>query len=94
MTTEELTPIVRDIDVLLTLGTYQGMSDEEIDIVLQFKIEQALHSEEFQQTISAMQETQRISQQAALQVAQDTRAMLELELSKTPVFELVGEDNV
>ena len=39
MTTEEtnLIPIKRDIGVLLSLDTYQGMTDEEIDSIIEFK---------------------------------------------------------
>ena len=37
MTTEN-TNSPRDIGVLLELGTYQGMSDEEIELVINFKV--------------------------------------------------------
>lgn len=35
----------RSIDALLALGTYQGMTDEEIDIVLNYKVQQAMIQE-------------------------------------------------
>lgn len=39
MTIEEtnLIPIKREIGVLLSLNTYQGMTDEEIDSIIEFK---------------------------------------------------------
>lgn len=46
MTTENenLTPIVRPIEILLSLDTYQGMTDEEIESVLKWKVEQYVSS--------------------------------------------------
>ena len=43
MTTEEtnLIPIKREVGVLLSLDTYQGMTDEEIDSIIEFKCELA-----------------------------------------------------
>jgi len=82
MTTEEIKPLVRDVNVLLTLGTYQGMSDEEIELVIDFKINKALHDEEFKQTISAMKETQQAMQSAYAQLAQGSNDMLQSLLRK------------
>lgn len=36
----------RDINELLSLGTYQGMTDEEIEIVLNYKVQQAMIQED------------------------------------------------
>lgn len=36
----------RDINVLLSLNTYQGMTDEEIDLLIDYKIQQELTSAE------------------------------------------------
>jgi hypothetical protein len=36
----------RDVSVLLTLDTYQGMSDEEIDSVIRYKVNESLMSAE------------------------------------------------
>ncbi len=36
----------RDINVLLSLSTYQGMTDEEIDLLLDYKIQQEITSAE------------------------------------------------
>lgn len=47
MTTDNIIPVVRDLDTLLSLGTYQGMTDEEIESVIDFKIKCALNDAEF-----------------------------------------------
>lgn len=56
MTTEntELQPIVREIYILLSLDTYQGMTDAEIESVIEYKISQALISNEHQNKIAAI----------------------------------------
>lgn len=56
MTTEnnELQPIVREIHILLALDTYQGMSDAEIESLIEYKISQALISNEHQNKIAAI----------------------------------------
>ena len=50
----------RDINVLLALDTYQGMTDEEIDLVLDYKIAQATSSAEI--TVKAAAEIERMEQ--------------------------------
>ena len=49
----EIIPVVRDLEVLLRLGTYQGMSDEEIDLLLDYKISNAVNDAVVQSQISA-----------------------------------------
>lgn len=48
MTTETIseTQEPRDINALLALDTYQGMTDAEIDMVLQYRIDRAVTSRE------------------------------------------------
>lgn len=42
MTTEgEIVELVRDVNVLLHLDTYQGMSDAEIQSIIDFKVDEA-----------------------------------------------------
>lgn len=42
MTTKgEIVELIRDVNVLLHLDTYQGMSDAEIQSVIDFKVEEA-----------------------------------------------------
>lgn len=48
MTTDEnIIPVKRDVDTLLALGTYQGMTDEEIESIIDFKIKCALSDAKF-----------------------------------------------
>lgn len=63
----------RDINVLLSLETYQGMTDEEIDIILNYKIKQAITSQEVlmraaieTERMNSMIETSRANAQRAL----------------------------
>ena len=53
----------RNINVLLALETYQGMSDAEIDMLLEYKIGQALASAELRVKVAA--ETERMEQSLA-----------------------------
>ena len=48
----------RDLTVLNALGTFQGMTDEEVEIVIQYRIDQALASEEFKLREALIMETQ------------------------------------
>lgn len=48
MTTEsEIIPVVRDISVLLSLDTFQGMTDEEIQSLIDYHCRCAVESEDF-----------------------------------------------
>lgn len=51
MTTEATDP--RDINVLLALDTYQGMTDAEIDLVLNYKINAAVSNQELLARVTA-----------------------------------------
>lgn len=45
---------IRDINTLLGLATYQGMSDEEIELIIDYKINNALISAEMNAKINAI----------------------------------------
>lgn len=45
---------IRDINVLLALDTYQGMTDSEIELVLNYRIDQAVTSRETLANIAAI----------------------------------------
>lgn len=48
MTTEGgIVPVVRDISVLLSLDTFQGMTDEEIQSLIDYHCRRAVESEDF-----------------------------------------------
>lgn len=58
---------IRDINTLLRLATYQGMSDEEIELIIDYKINNALISAEMNAKINAItaREQQIIADNAA-----------------------------
>ena len=60
----------RNINTLLALNTYQGMTDEEIELVLAYKVQQAMIQEqvETKNALSRQEMEQRVAvTQAALQ---------------------------
>lgn len=44
----------RDINTLLGLATYQGMTDEEIELIIDYKIARAINSAEMTARLNAM----------------------------------------
>lgn len=94
MTTDgEIIELVRDIDVLLALGTYQGMSDAEIDSVLDYKISVALASDEHAATMDALESQQRIYGELLSDIAQQSQSMLESTLGTTIPWVMIGSDS-
>lgn len=90
-TTEETTQEPRNINVLLSLDTYQGMTDAEIELILNYKIDQAVSSRELLAKIAAItnKEEQCIADnRASAQAAHD---MLQSILSSTFPIIPVGE---
>jgi len=88
--TQGIVDFPRDINVLLSLNSYQGMTDEEINMILDYKIKQAISSREALAMIAAqtvrMNETIEIQKQSCAN--QD--AMLEsLIKNNIPTFEYV-----
>ena len=73
-TNAEATQPARDIRTLLGLGTYQGMTDDEIEAVVEYKIDAALASRESMARVTALIE--RAEQRIA-----DNRASAEASLS-------------
>lgn len=89
---EGIIPIVRDINELLSLDTYQGMSDEEIDSVMQFKIQEALNSDEQHAKLDAIQQ-QTAAQAAAYQsMADDAHNVLYSVLERPIPWATVAAD--
>ena len=43
---ENVIPIVRDINILLHMESYQDMTDEEIDLLIEYKINEAISNYE------------------------------------------------
>lgn len=63
----------RNINVLLALETYQGMTDVEIELVLNYKVQQALTSQEI--LLKTAAETTRMEQCIADNQASSQRAL-------------------
>lgn len=86
MTTEETTgeiiPVKRKIDVLLSLGTYQGMTDEEIEDVIAYKIDRALKSAEIKLMYNKNTAETEARVAAYAETSQHTMEMLESVLSR------------
>lgn len=72
----------RDINVLLSLKTYQGMTDAEIDMILDYKIKRAVTSQEM--LMRAAAETERMNSMIETSRANAQRAldMIEYLISK------------
>jgi len=89
---EEIIPIVRDINTLLSLDTYQGMSDEEIESIISFKVQEALDSDEHTAKLDAIQQ-QTAAQAAAYQsMADDAHDVLYSVLEKPIPWATVAAD--
>lgn len=63
----------RDINILLSLKTYQGMTDEEIDMLLDYKIKRAATSQEM--LMRAAAETERMNSMIETSRANAKRAL-------------------
>lgn len=89
---EELVPIVRSISVLLNLDTYQGMTDEEIQSLIDYYKEQAVNNyiQNSQQTaIETAMTAQADYYQSELQNAQ---TVLEYVLNQQVPFYTINSD--
>lgn len=82
-TSEETTQEPRDINVLLSLETYQGMTDAEIDLVLNYKIDRALSDRELLAKIAAITNKQEQCIADNLASAQAARDMLQSIIDRT-----------
>ena len=86
MTTDNIIPVVRDVNILLSLDTYQGMSDEEIDSIIEFK-KQMSYNEGYN---TAVEERANDAYTSILEMygklCEDTRAEMERIHASTPQF--------
>ncbi len=91
MTTEQTSP--RDLNVLLNLGTYQDMSDEEIELVLNYKINQEVNRRFSQGQAASIingMEQLIIDNNASSMAA---RNVLKSIIGRTPTLKSVGASN-
>lgn len=89
---ENLQPIVRDVNVLLTLDTYQGMSDEEIELVIDFKIQEALNSAENTAKQNAIAGSAQAQIDAYSSMADDAHDVLQSVLNRQVPWATISAD--
>lgn len=91
MTTEQDSP--REISALLALETYQDMTDEEIEIIISYKVDREIRRRllaEDRALLTLEMETRIADNRESCRKSQ---AMLESILSKRPVLQSVGGEN-
>lgn len=89
---DNLQPIVRDVATLLSLSTYQGMSDEEIDSLIDYHVKTALQSDEQNANILAIETVSQAQAAAYRAMAEDSHNVLQSVLSKPIPWVSVSED--
>ena len=95
MTTERevgIIPLERDIRELLKLDTFQGMSDAEIEKVIQYRIERALASDEQAARLEAIHAEMQAQQKAYAEIATQAKAVLKSRLETEIPWVRVGRD--
>jgi len=92
MTTENETQ-ARNLNELLALNTYQGMTDEEIELIVEYRSDmkaRALLLEDTRQK----RELERQQKLAAMQQScQNVGKVLDSIMNRKPVLHTVGDDN-
>lgn len=89
---DNLQPIVRDIATLLSLSTYQGMSDEEIESLIDYHVKIALQSDEQKANILAIETVSQAQAAAYNAMAEDSHNVLKSVLSRQIPWATVSED--
>lgn len=86
----------RKLQELLLLESYQGMSDEEIEILLTYRVEQALISDEVAVRNAAIEEQMQAIAADAETAIQNSEAVLQSIMERTgvnlPLIEVVDND--
>lgn len=88
----ELIPIVRDVPTLLSLDTYQGMSDKEIQSLIDYHVETALESDTQRASIESIQAVTRAQTDAYRRMADDSHDVLQSVLSQPIPWVTVSEN--
>lgn len=83
----------RDINILLNLGTFQGMTDEEIQIVIDYKIKYALSEQEIKLKQAVYIEKMNSDIALSTQVANEANDIYKEILGKSLKLETVGASN-
>lgn len=83
----------RDINVLLNLGTFQGMTDEEIQLIIDYKIKYALSEQEIKLKQAVYIEKMNSDIALSTQVANEANDIYKEILGKSLKLETVGTSN-
>lgn len=83
----------RDINILLNLGTFQGMTDEEIQMVIDYKIKYALSEQEIKLKQAVYIEKMNSDIALSTQVANQANDIYKEILGKSLKLETVGASN-
>ena len=83
----------RDINILLNLGTFQGMTDEEIQMVIDYKIKYALSEQEIKLKQAVYIEKMNSDIALSTQVANQANDIYKEILGKSLKLETVGSSN-
>lgn len=78
-----------DINTLLKAETYQGMTDEEIDAIIDYKIERAKVDTTISKDMAAHQELMRALMSAQAESSEKVQAMFQSALDAPTVYEEV-----
>ena len=83
----------RDISILLNLGTFQGMTDEEIQMVIDYKIKYALSDKDIKLKQATYIEKMNSDIALSTQVANEANDIYKEILGKSLKLETVGASN-
>lgn len=89
----ETTDSPRDIQTLLSLKTYQGMTDEEIQIIIDFKEEQARNDTVTNAKVAMELESINATTEIRNQVASEANDILKQLLSKSLDLTTIKDDD-
>jgi len=88
----ELIPIVRDVPTLLNLDTYQGMSDEEIQSLIDYHKEKAVRDYQISGDTTIIQESMAVQLELYSDIARHSSDMLQSVLSQPIPWVTVSEN--
>ena len=72
----------RDLDALLKLDTYQGMSDEEIEIVIEWRCQEYARTAEFKQNVNTSLERTALLAESYRERAEHAKTVLDALVAK------------
>lgn len=89
---EELIPITRDISVLITLDTYQGMTDEEIQMLIDYYVERALVNYQNSGDMTEIQTNMQLQRALYSDIATQAQSVLQSVLNQSIPWATISAD--